>query len=112
MKRKGETFAEFLVATAVFGIMMGGLFEFMANQSETLSDIRNRDTFMYYAQKYVDTLKKPPEDTASEINKLKQEAKNKDSITFTLTDDNKRLIVAKVEANNEIITSMDFTIRL
>ena len=49
MKRRGETFTEFLVATAVFGIMMGGLFEFMANQSETLADIKNRDELMYYA---------------------------------------------------------------
>ena len=120
MKRRGETFTEFLVATAVFGIMMGGLFEFMANQSETLSDIRNRDAFMYYAQKYADTLKNPPkdpEDTASEINKLKQEAKNRDNIAFKLTNDNKRLIVAKVtgdndEIDNNEIASMDFTIRL
>ena len=113
MKRKGETFTEFLVATTVFGIMMGGLFEFMANQSETLSDIKNRDTFMFYAQKYVDTLKEPPKDTASEINKLKQDAKEKDNIEFSVTNDNKRLIVKKVTGDDDNeIASMDFTIRL
>ena len=69
MKRRGESFTEFLVATAVFGIMMGGLFEFMANQSETLSDIRNKDELMYYAQRWQNGDK-------SEVEKIKFEEKD------------------------------------
>ena len=50
MKRKGETFTEFLTASMVFGIMMAGLFEFMANQTQTVANIRDRDNLMFLAQ--------------------------------------------------------------
>ena len=50
MKRKGETFTEFLTSATVFGIMMAGLFEFMANQTQSLANIRDRDNLMYGAQ--------------------------------------------------------------
>ena len=91
VKRKGETFTEFLVATAVFGIMMGGLFEFMANQSETLSDIKNRDELMFYAQKYVNT---PKDKRPSE----------EDGIKFVPSDDGKSLTVSKEEDENVSMT--------
>ena len=54
MKRKGETFTEFLTASMVFGIMMAGLFEFMANQTQTVANIRDRDNLMYLAQRVCD----------------------------------------------------------
>ena len=49
-KRRGESFAEFLTASLVFGIIMAGLFEFMANQTENLAMIRDRDDLMFSAQ--------------------------------------------------------------
>lgn len=49
MKRKGETLTEFLTAVTVFGLMAAGIFEFIANQTENLADIKNKDEMMYYA---------------------------------------------------------------
>lgn len=46
---------EFLTASTVFGLVMAGMFEFMANQTETLADIRNKDELMFRAQKYHNT---------------------------------------------------------
>jgi hypothetical protein len=40
VKRKGETFAEFLTAATVFGIIAASMFEFMANQTQTLANIK------------------------------------------------------------------------
>ena len=48
-KRRAETLVEFLVATAIFGTMMIGVCNFIANQTQTLVNIRHRDEFMYYA---------------------------------------------------------------
>ena len=48
-KRRAETLVEFLVATAIFGTMMIGVCNFIANQTQTLVNIRHRDDFMYYA---------------------------------------------------------------
>lgn len=50
MKRKGETFTEFLTAAAVFGVMMTGIVEFMANQTDNLAKVRHMDDMMYYAK--------------------------------------------------------------
>ena len=50
MKRKGETLTEFLAAVTVFGLMVSGIFEFIANQTENLADIKNKDDMMYGAQ--------------------------------------------------------------
>ncbi|MBQ9573705.1 MAG: hypothetical protein IJR27_00305 [Synergistaceae bacterium] len=52
VKRKGETFAEFLTAAAVFGVMMVGVVEFMANQTDNLAKVRHMDDMMYHAQLY------------------------------------------------------------
>ena len=53
MKRKGETFTEFLTAATVFGVITAGMFEFIANQTENLASIRDKDNLMYIAQRYV-----------------------------------------------------------
>ena len=50
MKRKGETFAEFLAAITVFGILAAGISEFMAVQTQNTVRIRDWDNFMYAAQ--------------------------------------------------------------
>lgn len=55
MRRKGETLMEFVVALTVFGMMTAGIFEFMANQTENLADIRNKDDLIYHAQRYMNT---------------------------------------------------------
>ena len=49
MKRKGETLTEFLAAVTVFGLMVSGIFEFIANQTENLADIKNKDDIIFYA---------------------------------------------------------------
>ena len=51
MKRKGETFTEFLTALTVFGVIIAGIFEFMANQTQSLANIRDRDNLMYLSQR-------------------------------------------------------------
>lgn len=53
MKRKGETFTEFLTASMVFGIMMAGIFEFMANQTQTIANIKDRENLMYHAERFM-----------------------------------------------------------
>ncbi len=96
-KRRGESLAEFLTASLVFGIIMAGLFEFMANQTENLAMIRDRDTMMFYAQKYANTSKEPPKDTQKlkdAIDALKEEAK-KENATIESDNDGKKLTVKK-----------------
>ncbi len=41
---------EFVVALTVFGMMTAGIFEFMANQTENLADIRKKDDWIYGTQ--------------------------------------------------------------
>lgn len=88
-RRSGETLTEFLVATTVFGIISAGLFEFIANQTETLADIRNKEDLMYYAQRYVNG------DTTAA-----------DGITFTQLDGGKTLKVTKNDS-----TSLTFSLK-
>lgn len=58
-RRKAETLVEFLMALFVFGVIMGGvakerggIIDFIANQTTTLVNIRNRDTMMFHAQRF------------------------------------------------------------
>ena len=53
MKRAGETLIEIVVAMSIFGIMMSGMFEFMAGQTHSIAKINEHDRTMYYAQKFV-----------------------------------------------------------
>ena len=53
MKRKGETFTEFLTAAVVFGLIAASMFEFMANQTQSLADIRDRDNLIYHAGRFM-----------------------------------------------------------
>ena len=53
MRRKGETFAEFLTAATVFGLIAASMFEFMANQTQTLANIRDRDNLIYHAGRFM-----------------------------------------------------------
>ena len=49
-KRRAETLAEFLMASLVFGLVMAGTFEFIANQTEFIARINVRDEIMQQAQ--------------------------------------------------------------
>lgn len=93
-KRRGESLAEFLTASLVFGIIMAGLFEFMANQTENLAMIRDRDTMMFYAQRYHNG------DTS-----------NVEGINVTPKDGEKILHVAKITDDEIEIASMDFALK-
>ena len=52
-RRKAETLVEFLMASFIFVEIMTGVINFIANQTETLVNIRNRDTMMFHAQRYL-----------------------------------------------------------
>ena len=52
-RRKAETLVEFLMASVVFVEIMAGVLTFIANQTETLVNISNRDTMMFHAQRYM-----------------------------------------------------------
>ncbi len=69
-KRRGESLAEFLTASLVFGIIMAGLFEFMANQTENLAMIRDRDDLMFHAYWLSNQTLKEPYDSIKNRNIL------------------------------------------
>lgn len=98
MKRKGETFTEFLVATTVFGMIMAGIFEFMANQTENLARIRDMDDLMYYAQRF--------EAISGDKTLQNNYTCTEGNIKYKLTDNNKNLIVTKNDN-----TSLTFTFK-
>ena len=88
-RRSGETFTEFLVATTVFGIIMTGIFEFIATQTENLARIRDMDDLMFHAQRYSNG-----------------DTQEKEGITFTLADSSRILKVTKNDS-----TSLTFTLK-
>lgn len=90
MRRKGETLMEFVVALTVFGMMTAGIFEFMANQTENLADIRNKDDLIFYAQKYMNTPKekRPANNTPVDDDNKTEYNINSDETTLTVTKPN------------------------
>ena len=52
MKRKAETLIEVVVAMAVFGVMMSGLSEFIAEQTRNVARLIDKDALLYMAQRY------------------------------------------------------------
>lgn len=53
--RKGETLVEFLMALTVFIILMGGVFEFMADHTLLMLRMKTRDELAYYARQWLTT---------------------------------------------------------
>lgn len=51
-KRKAETLVEFLMASFIFVEIMAGVLSFIANQTETLANIRSRDAIMFHVQRF------------------------------------------------------------
>ncbi len=51
-RRKAETLVEFLMASFIFVEIMTGILSFIANQTQTLVNIRNRDTMMFHVQRF------------------------------------------------------------
>lgn len=52
-RRKAETLVEFLMASVIFVEVMAGVMTFIANQTQTLVNIRDRDTMMFHVQRYL-----------------------------------------------------------
>ncbi len=52
-KRKAETLVEFLMASFIFVEIMAGVLSFIANQTETLANIRSRDAMMFHARRFM-----------------------------------------------------------
>lgn len=52
-KRKAETLMEIVVAMTLFGIIMSGVFDFMANQTQAMSRQHDRKILLNGVQKYV-----------------------------------------------------------
>lgn len=52
-RRAAETLMEVLTAMTVFGIIMMGFSDFMAEQTTALARTKNMDKVMYYAQKWI-----------------------------------------------------------
>ena len=52
-RRTAETLVEIVTAMTLFGVIMSGLFDFMANQTINLAHVRQREKIMYYAQKWM-----------------------------------------------------------
>ena len=50
IKRKAETLIEIITAMAVFGVMLGGICDFLSNQTLNVAYIMKRDDIMYGAQ--------------------------------------------------------------
>lgn len=96
MKRKGETFTEFLTASVVFGIIMAGLFEFTANHTQILADTKDRDNLMFHAQNFLAV--------SHDLvygNEIKDydDHYHKENITFKLTDNRTILTVTNNTAS-------------
>ena len=51
-RRKAETLVEFLMAAFIFAEIMTGVLSFIANQTQTLVNIHNRDTMMFHVQRF------------------------------------------------------------
>ena len=50
---KAETLIEFITAMAIFSILMLGVFNFMANQTNNTARLLDRDFFIFHAQKHI-----------------------------------------------------------
>ena len=105
MKRKGETLTEFLAAVTVFGLMVSGIFEFIANQTENLADIKNKDDLMYYAQRFeavsMDKITALPDNWTDTAN----------SVKYTLTDSKKNITVTLLTDDKKERASMTFSLK-
>lgn len=105
MRRKGETLTEFLTAATVFGMMMAGIFEFIANHTETLADIRNKDELMYHAQRFAAV-------SGDKINTLANNYTCKEGNTkYTLIDTKTKLIVTILTDAGDDVTSMSIALK-
>ena len=92
-RRSGETLTEFLTAATVFGVIMAGLFEFLANQTALLAEIKNRDELMYYAQHYRNT------------------GTMESGVSYNMSSGNKTLKVALLRDDRSERASMIFTLK-
>lgn len=52
-KRAAETLIEIITGMMIFGVIMGGISDFIANQSIALTRIKDREKITYYAQRWL-----------------------------------------------------------
>lgn len=52
-KRAAETLIEIITGMMIFGVIMGGISDFIANQSIALARIKDREKITYYAQRWL-----------------------------------------------------------
>ncbi len=88
-KRKAETLVEFLVASFIFVEIMAGILSFIANQTETLVNIRNRDTMMFHAQRFMNMGVSISEYNNDDICKADNVTLNQDGSMLTVSRDTK-----------------------
>lgn len=60
-RRRAETLAEVLMGLFIFGLLMGGISDFIANQTIHVARIKQRDELLYWGQWYMNRL--PPNNT-------------------------------------------------
>lgn len=86
-KRAAETLMEVVVAMTLFGIIMSGVFDFMANQTKALAWRNEHEKLMYHVQRYVNSgTWTDSEDKALGVT-FKYDADNRDGCIFV--SDNK-----------------------
>ena len=94
-RRNGETLAEILMALLVFGIIMGGVSDFIANHTTMIARIKQRDELIYWGQWYMNIL--PANNNGNSY--------VSEDIGLTITSADGHILVVKHSA------SMDFTIK-
>ena len=93
-RRSAETLIEFLTALLVFLVVMTSIFTFMANQTENIARLIDRDFFVFNAQKWLNERKSSGTLTTIE------------GRTITFTRDNNNLVLR----DNENASSMTFQV--
>ncbi|MBQ7577126.1 MAG: hypothetical protein IJT21_02545 [Synergistaceae bacterium] len=93
-RRSAETLIEFLTALLVFLVVMTSIFTFMANQTENIARLIDRDFFVFNAQKWLNERK-----TSGTLTTI-------EGRTITFTRDNNNLVLR----DNENASSMTFQV--
>ena len=90
-RRSAETLIEFLTALLIFMTVMTSIFTFMANQTENVARLIDRDFFVFNAQKWINERK-----TSGTLDTIEGR-----TITFTREGNN---IIARDNANASSMT--------
>lgn len=97
-RRSAETLIEFLTALLVFLVVMTSIFTFMANQTENIARLIDRDFFVFNAQKWLNERK-----TSGTLTTI-------EGRTITFTRDNNNLVLRDNENASSMIFQVSFDI--